>query len=155
MLPNQRRGTHHECRTRTDFEQFRSPTRDPVRTAHPPQKPRQKERKHALLRTSRSAETRYASGFAPSRHATRPRLLDPNSIAPVGAVQSNCILSTGQVPHALTRQCLTDRRIGALATLQTEIAAWANRTNAKQRAVDWQFTIEKARTKLKRLYPKS
>lgn len=55
----------------------------------------------------------------------------------------------------LTRQCLRDRRIAELATLQAEIAAWAARTNAKQRAIDWQFTIEKARTKLKRLYPKT
>ena len=53
----------------------------------------------------------------------------------------------------LTRQCLTGRRIAELLTLQGEIAAWATRTNAKQRAVDWQFTIEKARVKLKRLYP--
>jgi hypothetical protein len=37
--------------------------------------------------------------------------------------------------------------------LQSEISAWATRTNAKQRAVDWQFTIEKTRVKLKRLYP--
>jgi DDE superfamily endonuclease len=55
----------------------------------------------------------------------------------------------------LTRQCLTDRRIGDVAALQTEIAAWTAHTNAKQRAVDWQFTIDKARTKLKRLYPKT
>jgi hypothetical protein len=54
----------------------------------------------------------------------------------------------------LTRQCLSDRRIDAVSTLEAEIAAWATRTNAKQRAIDWQFTIEKARTKLKRLYPK-
>ena len=54
----------------------------------------------------------------------------------------------------LTKQCLSDRRIADLATLQAEIAAWAGRTNAKQRAIDWQFTIEKARIKLKRLYPK-
>jgi hypothetical protein len=27
-------------------------------------------------------------------------------------------------------------------------------TNAKQRGVDWQFKIDDARTKLKRLYPK-
>ncbi len=54
----------------------------------------------------------------------------------------------------LTRQCLADRRIAELATLQTEIAAWASRTNTKQRVIDWQFTIEKARVKLKRLYPK-
>ena len=53
----------------------------------------------------------------------------------------------------LTSQCLSDRRIGDIAILQSEIAAWAARTNAKQRAVDWQFTIEKARVKLKRLYP--
>jgi len=54
----------------------------------------------------------------------------------------------------LTSQCLADRRIGDIETLQAEIAAWAHRVNKKQRAVDWQFTIEKARRKLKRLYPK-
>ena len=54
----------------------------------------------------------------------------------------------------LTRQCLSDRRIADLATLRAEIAAWASRTNAKQRAIDWQFTIAKARIKLKRIYPK-
>lgn len=54
----------------------------------------------------------------------------------------------------MTSQCLKDRRIGALETLQTAIAAWSTRVNEKQRAVDWQFTIEKARGKLKRLYPK-
>ena len=54
----------------------------------------------------------------------------------------------------LTSQCLSDRRIGDIVTLQSEIAAWADRTNIKQRAVDWQFTVEKARIKLKRLYPK-
>jgi hypothetical protein len=54
----------------------------------------------------------------------------------------------------MTRQCLSDRRIGELATLQSEIAAWSTRVNEKQRAVDWQFTIDKATVKLKRLYPK-
>jgi len=54
----------------------------------------------------------------------------------------------------LTSQCLSDRRIADIMFLQSEITAWANRTNAKQRAVDWQFTIEKARVKLKRLHPK-
>ena len=53
----------------------------------------------------------------------------------------------------MTSQCLTDRRIGDIETLQAEIAAWSIRVNTKQRAVDWQFTIEKARGKLKRLYP--
>ena len=53
----------------------------------------------------------------------------------------------------LTRQCLSDHRIGELPVLQTEIAAWSDKTNNKQRGVDWQFRIEKARVKLKRLYP--
>ena len=52
----------------------------------------------------------------------------------------------------LTSQCMTGRRIGELNELQTEIAAWSARTNAKQRGVDWQFRMDDARTKLKRLY---
>jgi hypothetical protein len=54
----------------------------------------------------------------------------------------------------MTSQCLKGRRIGEIEKLQSEIAAWSTRVNQKQRAVDWQFTIDKARTKLKRLYPK-
>jgi hypothetical protein len=56
--------------------------------------------------------------------------------------------------RCLTSQCLSDRRIGALTELHTEIATWSEKTNAKQRGVDWQFRIENARVKLKRLYPK-
>ena len=37
----------------------------------------------------------------------------------------------------LTSQCLRDRRIGVLTELQSEIAVWSNKTNAKQRGVDW------------------
>jgi hypothetical protein len=54
----------------------------------------------------------------------------------------------------LTSQCLSGRRIGELPLLQSEIGIWADKTNAKQRGVDWQFKIGDARTKLKRLYPK-
>ena len=54
----------------------------------------------------------------------------------------------------LTSQCWAGRRIGSLELLQSEIAAWSNRINDKQRGVDWQFKIENARIKLKRLYPK-
>jgi hypothetical protein len=50
--------------------------------------------------------------------------------------------------RGLTRQSRTDRRIGELATLRSEIAAWSARVNDKQRAVDT------ARVKRKRLYPK-
>jgi hypothetical protein len=54
----------------------------------------------------------------------------------------------------LTTQCLRGRRIGELVELQSEIAIWSKKTNAKQRGVDWQFQIDDARHKLKRLYPK-
>ncbi|HWL74567.1 MAG TPA: IS630 family transposase [Burkholderiaceae bacterium] len=54
----------------------------------------------------------------------------------------------------LTSQCLKDRRIGEFTELQAAIAAWSDKTKAKQRGVDWQFRIENARVKLKRLYPK-
>lgn len=52
----------------------------------------------------------------------------------------------------LRRQCLA-RRIGDLATLRCEVAAWQRRRDAQQIKVDWQFTTTDARTKLKRLYP--
>lgn len=54
---------------------------------------------------------------------------------------------------AMTRQCLSGRRIGELDELNAEISAWSDHTNHKQRGVDWQFQIDEARTKLARLYP--
>ncbi|MFE7422002.1 transposase [Rhodococcus sp. NPDC057529] len=52
----------------------------------------------------------------------------------------------------LTRQCL-DRRIEDLETLGAELAAWQRQTNADQRQVQWHFTIDDARIKLRHLYP--
>ena len=54
---------------------------------------------------------------------------------------------------ALTRQC-PDRRIEDLGVLNTELAAWQNTVNADQRQVQWHFTTEDARTRLRHLYPK-
>ena len=55
----------------------------------------------------------------------------------------------------MTRQCLKGRRIASLEDLRRETKAWHQRTNAKQRGVDWQFRVEDARIKLKPIYPKS
>jgi hypothetical protein len=55
---------------------------------------------------------------------------------------------------AMTRQCLHGRRFGTAEAPGTETAAWQQRTNDKQRGVDWQFRIDDARTRLKSLYPK-
>ena len=52
----------------------------------------------------------------------------------------------------LSRQCL-DRRVPDAETLKAEVAAWQARRNASQAAIDWRFTAEDARIKLKRLYP--
>jgi hypothetical protein len=51
----------------------------------------------------------------------------------------------------LTSQCLRGRRIGNLKYLQPEIRIWLEKTNAKRRGVDWQFKIDDARRKLRRL----
>lgn len=53
----------------------------------------------------------------------------------------------------LTRQCL-DRRIPDQQTVTEEASAWAKERNGRQIGVDWQFTTEDARTRLKHLYPK-
>jgi len=55
---------------------------------------------------------------------------------------------------SLTRQCVGRRRMGDLATLQKEIAAWSTDVNNAQRGVDWQMKIGDARCKLKSVYPK-
>ena len=54
---------------------------------------------------------------------------------------------------ALAAQCLGDRRIPTIEKLNNELAAWNVRRNQAQKGVDWQFTTEDARVKLKRLYP--
>lgn len=53
----------------------------------------------------------------------------------------------------LTRQCLS-RRMGDIVELKSEVTAWGSDRNQSQTGVDWQFTAEDARIKLKRLYPK-
>lgn len=52
----------------------------------------------------------------------------------------------------LARQCL-DRRMAEWETLQSEVAAWVETRNQQQTWIDWRFTTEDARVKLRRLYP--
>ena len=53
----------------------------------------------------------------------------------------------------LKRQCLS-RRIPRIEKLRAEVFAWNVDRNNRQTKVDWQFTTEDSRVKLKRLYPK-
>ena len=52
----------------------------------------------------------------------------------------------------LRGQCL-DRRIGERQRLVAEIAAWEQQRNAAGARINWMFTTERARTKLRRAYP--
>jgi hypothetical protein len=52
----------------------------------------------------------------------------------------------------LSRQCL-DRRIPDQDTLKKEVAAWQAARNALGNPMEWRFTSEDARVKLKKLYP--
>ncbi len=52
----------------------------------------------------------------------------------------------------LARQCL-DRRIPDQETLRREVDAWQDQRNRDMARVDWRFTTEDARIKLKSLYP--
>lgn len=53
---------------------------------------------------------------------------------------------------AMTKECL-GRRIPSIMELSMELREWESSRNKNQKGVDWQFTTDDARIKLKRLYP--
>ncbi len=52
----------------------------------------------------------------------------------------------------LSSQCL-DRRIEGCEEFRREVAAWERERNAKRVELNWKFTVEMARVKLRRVYP--
>ena len=54
--------------------------------------------------------------------------------------------------NVLQKQCL-NRRIDNIKEIQEEVIQWQNYRNNKKTKVNWRFTTENARIKLKRLYP--
>jgi hypothetical protein len=52
----------------------------------------------------------------------------------------------------LRRQCLRSK-LPDITMVSKKVAAWVRNRNAKQVGIDWRFTTEEARIKLKRLYP--
>jgi hypothetical protein len=62
-------------------------------------------------------------------------------------------LSMAEIELAmLAGQCL-DRRLADRATLEREVAAWQAARNRAGRGVNWRFTTDDARIKLRHLYP--
>ena len=53
--------------------------------------------------------------------------------------------------NALGTECL-DQRIPDEETFRQEITAWETNRNNRKTSVDWQFTTDDARIKLRRLY---
>jgi hypothetical protein len=54
--------------------------------------------------------------------------------------------------NVLMGQCL-NRRIDKMKTMKEEVEAWQLDRNNKEATINWQFTNQEARIKLKRLYP--
>jgi len=54
--------------------------------------------------------------------------------------------------NVLMGQCL-NRRIDNIKTMTEEVKAWESHRNNKKAVINWQFTTQDARVKLKRLYP--
>lgn len=54
--------------------------------------------------------------------------------------------------NVLMGQCL-NRRIDKMKTIIQEVSAWQRDRNNKKSTINWQFTTDRARIKLKRLYP--
>lgn len=54
--------------------------------------------------------------------------------------------------NVLISQCL-NRRIENISEVRAEVSAWETHRNNLDAKVNWQFTTEKARIKLRRLYP--
>lgn len=54
--------------------------------------------------------------------------------------------------NVLVAQCL-NRRISKIEKMRSEVSAWETARNRLKAVVNWQFTTEDARIKLKRLYP--
>ena len=52
----------------------------------------------------------------------------------------------------LKRQCLPER-VPEIEQMRRMVAAWNKKRNTESTAIDWQFTTDDARIKLKRLYP--
>jgi transposase len=52
----------------------------------------------------------------------------------------------------MANQCIGGRRIGDEETLRSELASYERERNEQKATVNWRFTVEDAREKLKRLY---
>jgi hypothetical protein len=53
----------------------------------------------------------------------------------------------------LTRQCLA-RRIATLREMRSQVDAWQKKRNTERTPVRWRFTLDRARERMRRVYPR-
>lgn len=64
-----------------------------------------------------------------------------------------CWLNMAEIElHVLNGQCL-NRHMATSEEIKSEVDAWQNHRNNKASKINWQFTNDQARIKLKKLYP--
>lgn len=87
--------------------------------------------------------------FSPEEALRLARRLDPHFTPRHGSWVNMAEVEIS----VLARQCLSGR-IGDMATLRKELAAWEAPRNRAGTRINWQFTISDARRKLHHSYPK-
>ena len=92
-----------------------------------------------------------ASLYAAFPPAEARRLADRLELHSTPRHGSGCSMAEIELAM-LAGQCL-DRRLADRATLEGEVAAWQAARNRAGRGVNWRFTTEDARIKLRHLYP--
>ena len=70
----------------------------------------------------------------------------------IRALEARVAVLEAAVQQLLEQQGLA-RRLPDIETLKQEVTAWEQQRNQAQVTIDWRFTTEGARLKLKRFYP--
>jgi hypothetical protein len=62
-------------------------------------------------------------------------------------------LNMAEIEIGLLGRTRLDRRIGSVGEFTDEVQAYLGKKNEESKSINWQFTNQKARIKLKSLYP--
>ncbi len=112
------------------------------------QYPRAKEERLVADNLNTHAGGSLYRAFTPAR----ARALDERLEIHYTPEQGSWLNVAGIELSVLTGRCL-NRRIGAREELVREVAAWQRQRNKAGARIDWRFTTDNARIKLKKLYP--
>jgi hypothetical protein len=140
-LAGQRRVTGTERRTAVDFAQLRRELVDE-------QYPQAEKRVLVMDNLNTHKPASLYEAFAP---AEARRILERLELHDTPKHGSWLHMADTEL-SVLATPCL-DRRIPDATMLAQEVAAWEHQRNAAVCQVDWRFTTQEARIKLKRLYP--